>query len=728
MNKTMLGNYPFNATAKTLDLSAIPGFDFRQLRYVHNLSTHQDMYVLGDTVLTAVVEAGVLGFALATGGMQDDDLLEIIYDDQTDTAATTLGQINTAVGNVQAAINAVTSAVNAVAADINTGSSAIAGNTSSLTAALASLQALVSSGNTALGTLHGDGLGLEALLGTGNAALAAIQGLTAAGATAAAQAAAQTSLNALQTALGTANGTLTAITSAIAALGSTLGGGATLQQIVSALNPLATSTDIAGLGSLLAGVENSELAQLTGINSKLAGTLTTQVQATSLQQVSATPASSFPVVLSVPVTQGMAQAEFDTFGTFTGVTVSFGYIDNLGRPRALQCTQTNTTSFSLSSSITTASAYTVGIPPSAVTLTATIAAVASGSVTVGCTQSPTVYTPNAVNAFAKIADGTTAANVMSVKAASTLPAGTDLAAVVTLRDTAATAQVNSIIGSESSQAFTAAGQTFTVNAPADSSRILGVRVIFAGTAGMTFAATATMPSGAVVTLGLVNTANYGVATTISTITAVFEAAVPAGFSSVTLTSSGTPQTVTAYMAFVSYAPAYSPSSVTITPAGSSAPADGSSPSASSAPVNAYLSMYNGSTQDRVRSNIAVSVLASGTINTVGTSFTSDITVHNGRGIKFLINVSGITGTPSLLVKFTNKDSAISGNYFDAAGASMTLTATGQYVLTVYSGVTPAATSTSVAVSDCAARACRLSLAFSGASSSISLSIAGMILP
>lgn len=83
-NKTMTGSYPFNAAEKTLDLSSITGFDRRQLRYIHNLSTRQDMYDMGNTAHQIDEDGGIVTFTMSTSDMTDGDLLEIIYDDHTD--------------------------------------------------------------------------------------------------------------------------------------------------------------------------------------------------------------------------------------------------------------------------------------------------------------------------------------------------------------------------------------------------------------------------------------------------------------------------------------------------------------------------------------------------------------------------------------------------------------------------------------------------------------------
>jgi hypothetical protein len=216
-----------------------------------------------------------------------------------------LSSLLTSVGNVQTAVNAVTVATQAVQTAIGAGNASettIASQTASLTSALTNLQAFISSGNTALGTLHTDGLNLQGLVTTGNAALAAIQTATAAGATAAAQGAAQTTLNALLTAANTENTTLSSIDADVKALGTTLGGGATLQQIVTSLNPLATTANITALSNTLSTIENNELSQLVSILAQLQNINTNTpvsgqaISSASKPVVIASDQSSIPVI------------------------------------------------------------------------------------------------------------------------------------------------------------------------------------------------------------------------------------------------------------------------------------------------------------------------------------------------------------------------------------------------------------------------------------------------
>ena len=177
------------------------------------------------------------------------------------TLTTAVNAVTTAVGAVQTAATAI----NTTLGTTNSDEATLISQTSTLSSALSSLASLLSTGNAALATLHADEVTLDGLVTTGNTALAAIQTATAAGATSAQQTTAQTSLSALVSAAGTTNTTLSTIAGNITTLGTTLGGGATLQQIVTALNPLATSSNISSLQTALSTYEASEATSLTAI-------------------------------------------------------------------------------------------------------------------------------------------------------------------------------------------------------------------------------------------------------------------------------------------------------------------------------------------------------------------------------------------------------------------------------------------------------------------------------
>ncbi|WP_345815296.1 hypothetical protein AAGS40_23295 [Paraburkholderia sp. PREW-6R] len=209
-----------------------------------------------------------------------------------------LATINTAVGNVTSAVNAVTAAVNNVQTAVSAGDASaatIAAQTASLTSALSNLQALATTGNAALGTLHTDGINLQGLVSAGNAALAAIQSATQAGSTAANQATMNAALASLNAAATTEIASLNTIATNI----TSLGGGATLAQIVTALNPLATSADILALQTALSTLDGNELTQLTAI---AANQPSLNADGGALAHV-----TNFPAVQQVALPTGQAQ-------------------------------------------------------------------------------------------------------------------------------------------------------------------------------------------------------------------------------------------------------------------------------------------------------------------------------------------------------------------------------------------------------------------------------------
>jgi hypothetical protein len=120
MSKTMLGTYPFNASAKTVDLSSIPDYTFQQLRLIYNLTVRLPIYVNTSSTFTGSMDGGSLVFDASNAGMQNTDELEIIYDDQsaqpvsvtnppadypsTETVAA-IAETNTAIANLQTVLS-----------------------------------------------------------------------------------------------------------------------------------------------------------------------------------------------------------------------------------------------------------------------------------------------------------------------------------------------------------------------------------------------------------------------------------------------------------------------------------------------------------------------------------------------------------------------------------------------------------------------------------------------
>lgn len=88
------------------------------------------------------------------------------------------------------------------------------------------------------------------------------------------------------------------------------------------------------------------------------------------------------------------------------------------------------------------------------------------------------------------------------------------------------------------------------------------------------------------------------------------------------------------------------------------------------------------TGDRWRNNGEAALLASAARTASADS--ADFTNHNWKGGHFIIDVSAITATPSIVVTVQGKDS-ISGNYYDIL-VGVAITATGTTVLKVYPGI------------------------------------------
>lgn len=91
--------------------------------------------------------------------------------------------------------------------------------------------------------------------------------------------------------------------------------------------------------------------------------------------------------------------------------------------------------------------------------------------------------------------------------------------------------------------------------------------------------------------------------------------------------------------------------------------------------------YNGATFDRRRNNADVVGLASGA--RTATTFTTDQTSYNWKGVIVYINVTALTATGTLTVSIQGKD-AISGNYYDML-VGTAIVATGNQQLYYFPG-------------------------------------------
>lgn len=98
-------------------------------------------------------------------------------------------------------------------------------------------------------------------------------------------------------------------------------------------------------------------------------------------------------------------------------------------------------------------------------------------------------------------------------------------------------------------------------------------------------------------------------------------------------------------------------------------------------ANALQYAYNGSTIDRLRNNVDVTLLASGTRSTIQTS--ADITTYNAQGIHVTLDMT-VVGTGSVTVTINGKDPASGKYYLLLSGAAVITNVTNVYK--VYPGL------------------------------------------
>lgn len=321
-----------------------------------------------------------------------------------------------------------------------------------------------------------------------------------------------------------------------------------------------------------------------------------------------------------------------------------------------------------------------------------------------------LLTPNVANAAAvKVTDGT---STMAVKAASTLPAAIDPAAVVTIRDTATikgdgtAASPSTAVLSVQAPAPAAANTGAYTNASAlpialtqNTLNSSGGQcsITLAGTfTGVSTAFTYTDIAGNSFPLLMTAPQNsgYSAATgTTTTSTAIkYEATLPLDVVSVTCTvnavATGTLNVrVSTGLGIVNQAV----QNVAIVGVGS--PADSATPSGNSAPTNTFPSSYDGSNWNRQRGNAGATITASGTISGAGTTNSATRTNYNGKGVILYINVTAFSGTtPTLTVGLRAIDN-LSGSAASITGAiTGTITGTGLTILMLYPGLTAVANS------------------------------------
>ncbi len=93
-------------------------------------------------------------------------------------------------------------------------------------------------------------------------------------------------------------------------------------------------------------------------------------------------------------------------------------------------------------------------------------------------------------------------------------------------------------------------------------------------------------------------------------------------------------------------------------------------------------LYNESTFDRERNNTTQTILASAA-RTASTD-SADFTNYNARGAHFYVDVTAVTGSPSIEVKIQSKD-PVSGGYYNLL-VSTAITAVSVNILKIYPGI------------------------------------------
>jgi len=121
-------------------------------------------------------------------------------------------------------------------------------------------------------------------------------------------------------------------------------------------------------------------------------------------------------------------------------------------------------------------------------------------------------------------------------------------------------------------------------------------------------------------------------------------------------------------------------------------------------------LYNGANVDRARGNIDTAAIITAVAATT-TQTSADQINFNARGIKVVVNVTAISGG-SITVALQGKDAA-SGTYWTLL-ASVAVSATGAFTLTLYPGV---AVTANVSASDILTRTWRVQVTPAGSTAS-----------
>lgn len=119
-------------------------------------------------------------------------------------------------------------------------------------------------------------------------------------------------------------------------------------------------------------------------------------------------------------------------------------------------------------------------------------------------------------------------------------------------------------------------------------------------------------------------------------------------------------------------------------------------------TQAYNILFNGTSFDRQRGNVDSAALVTLAAQAPGTVNSADQTNYNGRGAKFAMNITALTGGASVQLQLFGKD-PVSGVYYLIA-QSAAITATGITIITVYPGI---ATVANVSLNDIIPRTFRV---------------------
>lgn len=106
-------------------------------------------------------------------------------------------------------------------------------------------------------------------------------------------------------------------------------------------------------------------------------------------------------------------------------------------------------------------------------------------------------------------------------------------------------------------------------------------------------------------------------------------------------------------------------------------------------VKSFEHLFNGTTWDRSRNNVEVTVLASAA--RTSTTNSADLVNYNARGVRIFLDITAASGTtPTLDLKVQSKD-ALSAAYVDDPGSTLAQkTGVSTDELTIYPGVTTSA--------------------------------------